>query len=338
MNLYDIYQNNEYDKLISSLQKNDYDKGILKIILVEILHKEDTSFLKILLEKKDLFDKVFETINIEIIFKYLIINTKLKVLSILIENKIIDIRTVINVSFKNPEFEIRYYSNIIEESIKKDKFNIVKLFLKNKKSSHINGKYYLNLSIYYGNYKTMIFLIKEKGFKPLYKKNNKSLIMASNNGHLKIVKYLLKNNYVRYNNNYYFLKIVLENEHKEILKKILGDKNFNIEKNKLIFYYYMSGIDVLENNHTKFINQVKKLNLKIYFNDNVYFRKACKLGHVEIIKFLLKFKNIDINCNNCQPLKESLINKNYKVTQILLNDKRIFINQEIEDLLNSIKK
>lgn len=64
-------------------------------------------------------------------------------------------------------------------------------------------------------------------------------------------------------------------------------------------------------------------------SDKGYALKQCaERGYEESVKYLLTFKDVDVNYLGGEPLYNAALNKRYKVVEMLLNDKRVRVSPE----------
>jgi len=67
-------------------------------------------------------------------------------------------------------------------------------------------------------------------------------------------------------------------------------------------------------------------------------RRAAQNGHVEAVKLLMKHPKVDPSAKNNFALRHSLKMGHYKVSELLLNDKRVRESIAKEDLIKLMKK
>lgn len=224
------------------------------------------------------------------------------------------------------EFKIKYSYLIL--SINYNRYNIIKLLIKNGINISLNNNYCLYLSIINNNYdvfKLLFNLIEFNSslnylllksieinnydiFKKLIKKiqpNADCLINALHNQNYNISKYIINN----YNYDYNIIK--------QSFRNIIINNKFNIKFIKLFNKFYIKDEEIFyyccKNNNLNIIKLIIINNLE-FINKGLII--ACVNNNLNIVKYLIEEYNADYNLTNC--IKYAVEQTNIEIVKYLL--------------------
>lgn len=151
--------------------------------------------------------------------------------------------------------------------------------------------------------------------------------LASVNGHEEIVKLLLKDPKLHFDDVISTLKLVVRKNHMGVFKILMeSDKVFNSDHIDVAFieaciYGRLEAIKLLLVNKNK-----NKTSDTTWYN--VGFGKACVSGHIEIVKYLLKDKELDPSFQKNEAIRNvynnlSVANGKWEIIELLLSDPRV---------------
>ena len=278
----------------------------------------------------------------------------------LIENKIQLIENLIKCKCIN----LDYIRNlIIPFATKNNHWKIIYLILNDERFVQTpNGNYLLGWACNYGYYKIVKHLLT-KAIPEVDPgdNNNNAIILASKNGHYKIVELLL-NDIRSYSNFKTLLKWILKNRKINILKIILKinkkNKYYIIVKSVLkygnIADYTLLLEQRIDNMYIlKYATKIDKKDIILLMaeliynpqfydpqfydpiiNDKYLLKHACKYGYIDIVKLLLLSDNrIDPTFDNNYAIRCACENEKFEIFDLLSRLHRIKYDQDLTDKL-----
>ena len=146
-------------------------------------------------------------------------------------------------------------------------------------------------------------------------KNSDAIHMACYNGHLDIIKHLVKIYGVSAFGTCKFtdaLFIACEYGHLEIVKYLISlGADIKIENNKSVILACIKG-------HLETVKYLVSLGADITAQDNAAVQIACEFGHLETVKYLVE-KGADITANNHEAMLLADINDHFQVMEYLIS-------------------
>jgi hypothetical protein len=169
----------------------------------------------------------------------------------------------------------------------------------------------------------------DKGWNPSTD-NNRTIRWVSENGHVEIVKLLLKDSRVDPSNeDNYAIRWASENGHTEIVKLLLKDNRVDPSDKSNSAIRWAS-----ENGHTEIVKLLlKDSRVDPSDKDNYAIRWASENGHTEIVKLLLKDNSVDPSDEDNYAIRWASENGHIGVVKLLLKDSRVrekMTKEEIE--------
>lgn len=194
----------------------------------------------------------------------------------------------------------------------------------------------------------IVKLMLDKGVDPSAN-NQIALKKASENGHLQIVKLLLKDKRVDPSISFnYPLFSAVKYNHYKVVKLLLEDERVDPASyyNCIIIEASRNGYHkivklLLEYFSLKFLN-VNNLNCEMLFDsykkmvdpsacNNEAIISASKYGNYKVVKLLLGDKRVNPADRNNEAIRVAYKNKHYKVVELLSEDKRVDVNTIIKN-------
>lgn len=249
----------------------------------------------------------------------------------------------------------KYYNEILFAYLKLDNYKKVKKYIK----YYDDKSYFLNRLLEHYDIKDLKYvkLLIKNGAKVSYLENFNIIKWASSQGKLDIIKFLINNENEMIVSNTSILE-ASKNNHINIIKYIVEERNvFNLDyqfallyacknKNNDIFYYLCKNYkikDELENILIYYSYNFDNYEIFKYFyknfpfyNWNECFLDLCRLNKYEFIKYLIK-KGIDIHYNNDAILNYDICGENYNFFIYLINHGINFVKNYHSFLYNSCK-
>ncbi len=169
------------------------------------------------------------------------------------------------------------------------------------------------------NYLNGVKIALEKGADPS-QEYNYAIRLASNNGHIEVVKLLLQDERVDPSDfNNYAIKKASENGHTEVVRLLLSDLRVDPSDHRNDAIRYAS-----ENGHTEVVKLLLS-DSRVDPSDfnNYAIRYASKNGHTEIVKLLLQDKRVDPSKTYNYAIKKASENGHIEIVKLLLQDERV---------------
>ncbi|KAJ3288682.1 hypothetical protein HDU76_007641, partial [Blyttiomyces sp. JEL0837] len=143
---------------------------------------------------------------------------------------------------------------------------------------------------------------------------NKILEVASEWGHLGIVKELVDNGYA--NGSESALVAASKNAHLDVVKLLSTLERTNLFPG---FLSASSHGHVELNGHQQVVRillQVNGINPSAQHNEAL--RMACTNGHLEVVKMLIPLPGVSVTCNQNEPIRQACFGGHYEIVQLLL--------------------
>ena len=163
-----------------------------------------------------------------------------------------------------------------------------------------------------GNLNTLKYLVENKA--DIHIKNNYCVRRASRNGHIDAVKYLVKHKADIHMKNNYCVRWASKNGHLEVVKYLVKHKaDIHIKNNYCVRW-------ASKNGHLEVVKYLVKHKADVHADDNYCVKWASENGHLEVVKYLVENK-VDIHANDNQCVRWASENGHLEVVKYLVENK-----------------
>ena len=175
---------------------------------------------------------------------------------------------------------------------------------------HADDDYAFRWSSENGHLKIVKFLVSMGS--DIHARKDYALALSSYNGHIEVVEFLVEIGVdVDTLSGDYALKAASKNGHIEVVK-------FLVEKDANIYAYDDAFLLSCENGHIEVVRFLVKIGVSIHIWYNKALKSSCENGHIEVVKFLVE-NGADIHADDDEALVLSSENGHIKVVKFLLN-------------------
>ncbi|EPZ34674.1 hypothetical protein O9G_004842 [Rozella allomycis CSF55] len=183
-------------------------------------------------------------------------------------------------------------------------------------------------------YNQKIFVVENRIFPDPSTEGNHAIRLASQNGHVEIVKYLLAQEIVDPGaDDNYAVQLACENGHIEVVKLLLLDSRVDPGAYD---NYAIVDPGALENEAIRYASQNGRIEVvKLLLadsrvdpidpgvDDNYAIRMASKNGHIEVVRMLLADPRVDPSEDKNRAIRHAFEEGHLKIVQILAKDPRV---------------